>query len=292
MNRIFIWTDGDLDGAGSLLALKWLFEREGVIVHNQVATNGSDLRNTFSTWFEANAERYDKIFICDISLTAEVIPIVDHAKVIVIDHHKSHEEVKHLYEKALAVIYEHTSTCDIIRKKFKLDTRLDESELKFLTYVDDYDCYRLAHPESMKLNIVLKNRKFDKFVLEFANGFREFTDIEQNVIAIFFKELRHQLDTMETFTGSIGKYKVVACYVERYSSETAHITLNKYKDADICLCINLRYCSVSFRKRKGCPVKLNVLAEKLCDGGGHEYAAAGKLTERFATLLKDFTNVD
>jgi hypothetical protein len=37
---------------------------------------------------------------------------------------------------------------------------------------------------------------------------------------------------------------------------------------------------------------LNVLADKLCDGGGHEYAAAGKLTDRFATLLKDFTNVD
>lgn len=287
MNRIFIWTDGDLDGAGCLLSLKWLFEREGVIVHNKVASNGTDLTKTFGEWFTNNSEYYDKVFICDISLSEEAIGIVDSEKVIVIDHHKSHGEIKHLYTKALAVIYEHTSTVDIIRKKFKLESRLEKEELDFLTYVDDYDCYRLKHPESMKLNIILKQRRFDNFVQDFKDGFREFTQIENNIISLFFKELRHQLNTTEYFTGKLGPYTVVACYVERYSSETAHITLKKY-NADICMCINLKYCSVSLRKKRGCPVKLNVIAEKLCDGGGHEYAAAGKLTDKFANLIKDF----
>lgn len=292
MNRIFIWTDSDLDGAGSYLGLKWLFERSGIIVHNKSTSNGVDLRNQFTEWFEANGERYDKIFICDISIDEDVVPIVDKSKVILIDHHKSHEEVKHLYKNATAIVYEHSSTADIIRKKFKLDEKLTEEELQLLTYVDDYDCYKLAHPESMKLNIIIKNRRFDNFIIDFKDGFRPFTDVEQNIISLFFKELRHQLDTTSYFKGKIGKYTVVACYVERYSSETAHITLNRFKDADACVCINLKYCSVSFRRRKDCPIKLNVLAEKFCDGGGHEYAAAGKLTDRFATLLKDFTNVE
>lgn len=291
MNRIFIWSDGDLDGAGCYLALKWLFEREGVLVDNAVAQNGNDLKN-IGEWFDANAARYDKIFFCDISLDEESIGIVDQAKVIVVDHHKSHEDLKHLYQNALAIVYEHTSTTDIIRKKFKLDKKLDADELKFLTFVDDYDCYRLEHPESMKLNILLKNRRFENFVKEFNTGFRVFTDIEHNIISVFFKELRFQLENTSYFTGKIGKYKAIACYVERYSSETAHITLNRHKDADICMCINLKYCSVSFRRRRGCECKLNVLAEKFCEGGGHEYAAAGKLTEMFMHIIKDFQNVN
>jgi hypothetical protein len=200
--------------------------------------------------------------------------------------------LKDNYKNAKAIIEEHTSTCDLVRKKFKLDKHkwFEKPELDFLTRVDDYDSYKHKYPESIKLNIILKRRKYDNFVEDFSEGLRPFTDLENNMVSLFFKEVKAQLDGTEYFMGKIKDYKVVALYVERYSSEVAHIAL-KRTGADVCFAVNLRYKSVSMRKRIGCPVKLNVIAERFCNGGGHEFAAAGKLTDEFAELLKDFKNV-
>lgn len=288
--NVFIWGDADLDGAGSILALKWLYDQNGCLVDHGTVSNGEDLQFKFSEWLSNNYNKYDRIFICDLSLEGDAIPVVDKKKVVVIDHHKSHELAKHQYKNAKAIIYEATSTVSIIRDKFKLDKILEEPQKKLLTCIDDYDCYNLKFPESIKLNILLKKKRSDKFIEEFEDGLRPFTPYETNQIKLFFTELRDQLDGTEYFEGKIKDYKVIACYVERYSSETAHIALKRY-DADICFAVNLKYGSVSFRKKRGCPVKLNVLAEKFCNGGGHEFSAAGKLTDRFAQLIKDFKKV-
>jgi len=287
MTKIFVWSDGDLDGAGCLLALKWLYEREGIIVDSKSTRNGATLLLTLADWLEAHYHEYDRIFICDMSLDEDTIRVVDKEKVVVIDHHKSHEDLKHNYSKAKVIIQEHTSAADLIRKKFRLDERLDDEEKKFLDCVDDYDSYQLKIPESIKLNILLKKHKWDKFIKDFDGGLREFTDAEKQLIGVFFKSLRHQLDTTEYYRGEIKGYDCIAVNFEKYSSEMAHIVLNR-TGADICFCINLRYASVSLRKKLGCPVKLNVLAENFCNGGGHEYSAAGKLTEEFAKLTKHF----
>ena len=290
MMKIFVWSDGDLDGVGSLLALKWLYEREGMIVDSQHTHNGVGLITTLADWLDNHYAEYDRIFICDLSLDEDEIRVVDREKVVVIDHHKSHEDIKHLYTKAKAIVEEAPSTTSMIREKFKLDRKLDGAEKAFLDRVNDYDSYQLIYPESIKLNILLKKQKWDLFVKNFENGLRAFTAEEQQVIGVFFKSLKHQLDTTDYFRGTIKGYDCVACYFERYSSEMAHIVLNR-SGADVCFCINLRYASVSLRKKRGCPIKLNVIAENFCNGGGHEYSAAGKLTDKFAALTKDFKNV-
>lgn len=290
MTRVFIWSDSDLDGAGSILALKWLFEKNGIIVDFESVWNGQDLSHKFKEWLDNNYNRYDKIFICDLSVEENVIEIIDREKVVVIDHHKTHEELKNHYKNAKTIIYEHTSTSDIIREKFKLDDKITEAQKQLLIRVDDYDQYALKYPESIRLTAILKKIKSKKFIESFEEGLRPFTPAEKSIIKLFSSELRNQVDGTQYFEGTIKGYKAIACYVEKYSSETANIALKRY-DADICFAINLRYCSVSLRKQRRCPIKLNLLAEKFCDGGGHEFAAAGKLTDKFAELLKNFKEV-
>ena len=102
--KAFIWTDGDLDGAGSFLALKWLLESSGSIVDNDFVYNGSEVYVKLSDWFELHYREYDKIFICDISLDETTIELVDREKVVVIDHHKTHLELKDKYKNAKPII--------------------------------------------------------------------------------------------------------------------------------------------------------------------------------------------
>jgi oligoribonuclease NrnB/cAMP/cGMP phosphodiesterase (DHH superfamily) len=288
--QIFIWSDGDLDGAGSTLALKWLFESKGHLVSNKSVANGSEAYVKLSEWFEAYYNQYDKIFICDLSLDEGLIDLVDREKVIVIDHHQTHKDLKHLYKNAKVIVEDHPSTADLIRQKFRLDEHLDENELDFITRANDYDSYQLKYPESIKLNIVLKRRKFDNFIYDFRTGLRPFTEHEQGMCTQFFRELNDQLEGTQYYRGTIKGFDIIALYYEKYASETAHIALNR-SGADACFCINMRYKSVSLRRRIGCPIKLNVIAENFCDGGGHEFAAAGKLTDRFAKLLQNFKHV-
>jgi len=290
MTRIFVWSDSDLDGAGSILALKWLYEQNGIIVDFDVVWNGQDYSFKFREWFENNYDRYDRIFICDLSLEEDVISIVDREKVVVIDHHQTHVDLLDRYIKAKTIVYNHTSTTDIIINKFKLSDKITPEQRELLVRVDDYDQYKLQYPESIRLNAIHKKIKTKKFIVSFETGLRDFTIAEKSIIKLYSSELRNQAEGTQYFEGTIKGYRAIACYVEKYSSETCAIALKRY-NADICFAINLKYCSVSIRKVKNCSIKLNVLAEKFCDGGGHEFAAAGKLTDRFAALLKDFKEI-
>jgi oligoribonuclease NrnB/cAMP/cGMP phosphodiesterase (DHH superfamily) len=84
---------------------------------------------------------------------------------------------------------------------------------------------------------------------------------------------------------------VVSCFASHSINEIAHYSLKKY-DSDIAIVCNLNSMSVSFRKNKErCSMKLNKLAEILCDGGGHEYAAGGKVTDKFIAFTKTLNKI-
>ena len=56
--------------------------------------------------------------------------------------------------------------------------------------------------------------------------------------------------------------------------------------ADIGMVVNMDSKKVSFRKDKQCPVDLSLLAKTIADGGGHKYAAGGKVSDKFITFTK------
>lgn len=66
--NILIYTDNDLDGAGSALVLKWYFETKANVVIEE--TGESTLVSKLQSKNGA-LDTFDKVFICDLALTAD-----------------------------------------------------------------------------------------------------------------------------------------------------------------------------------------------------------------------------
>lgn len=289
--KVCIWTDNDLDGAGSALLMKIIYETVETTIHE---VSDFEMVGRIKGWFNQNYDLYDKIFILDLHIPIELLPTIDKEKVVVIDHHASHVDVKTQYHQATVIIEEETSCVKLIRRKFAkvLDTKLTKPQEQLLAIVDDYDNYTLKYTESLKLNAIYKSYnkpKVDKFIESFSGGIREFNVHELNTIKIYFKKYKQTVDEAEFFEGNLKGYKVISCVAHFAINEVAEYALKKY-NADIAIIVILDANAVSFRKKVNtCSIKLNKLAEVLCDGGGHEYASGGKITDNFLKLLHTLT---
>jgi oligoribonuclease NrnB/cAMP/cGMP phosphodiesterase (DHH superfamily) len=292
--KIAIWTDNDLDGAGSALALKYVYKNKAEEIYIREVSD-FELVGSIKGWISQNYDSYDLIFITDLFIPDELIEIVDRKKVVIIDHHKSHVDLKDRYKIASTCIKIYPSCTKLIQDKFSrvLDNITQPQEYLF-QIIDDYDSYQLKYKESLKLNAVyhsFNKPKVDKFIERFEDGYTEFNIHERNAIKLYFNKLRDQLERAEYYTGSLKGYKVISCVADFGINEVAHNALKKY-NADIAFIVIPGTQSISIRKNKDtCSLNLAKLAEILCDGGGHEYAAGGKLTDKFLTFTKTLTHV-
>ena len=284
--RILVFTDNDLDGAGSALFIKWLFKSKLSFL-DIVETSETLFHNDFREK-EPSLSSYDRIFILDLDLTEDQIKLVDRSNVVVIDHHTPHAKKRSLYKNAKAVVEEYSSCTQLLRDKFPT-AELAPAQEELLTYIDDYDSYKLEHKDSLKLNAIhytLNRPKVNKFIDAFEDGFRPYTVYEKNSIKLFVQKFREQLQN-DVFVGNIKDYKVVSIISNYAISEVTHFIINKYK-ADIGIAVNIDTKTVSFRRCKECTVDVSILAKTFCGGGGSAAAAGGNLTPDFANLTKNF----
>tara|TARA_R100000805_G_scaffold15611_1_gene17560 strand:- start:435 stop:1307 length:873 start_codon:yes stop_codon:yes gene_type:complete len=287
--NIQVWTDTDLHGAGSALLLKWLYKGADTFSIQDVSE--STLTGRFKGALHTLGH-YDRVYIADLDLTSEQVHLVDKENVVVIDTHRNHAANKHLYKKAKVIIDSDTySSVSLIYDKFKSHlSDLTTEQIDLIKCIESYDWYNAENKDSLKLNAIyynLNSPKTENFINAFETGLREFTIQEKNAIKLYFKKFKDQL-TNDTFKGTVKNYNVIATFANYAINELAHYLIKKYK-ADISIIVNTQAKTVSFRRSKLCDVDVSILAQKLCDGGGHASAAGGKLTNKFATLTKEFT---
>ena len=286
--NIQVWTDTDLHGAGGALILRWLYK-------NSETFNIIDVtESTFTGRFkgvELTLDHYDRIFIVDLDLNEDQIKLVDRENVVVIDTHTNHFNNKHLYKNSKVILDNSFYSCvHLIREKFKDHLKLTDEQEKLIEIISQYDWYK-SNNESLKLNAIYYNLnapKTENFISNFYNGLTNFTVQQKNSIKLFFKKFKEQISSNNIFKGKIKDYNVVATFGDYAVGELAHFLLSKY-DADISIIVNTKTKTVSFRRKKDTNIDVSLLAKKLCDGGGHSGAAGGKLTDRFTTLTKQFT---
>lgn len=291
--KIAIWTDNDLDGACSALLLSHIYKKNTETLFIK-ETNDYDLRGYLKGWITQFYDEFDRIFITDLYIPDELLEFVDREKIVIIDHHETHVNEKSKYKKATACIQVHTSCAKLIHEKFSKKLQDIPKELERLVdIVDDYDCYQLKYKETLKLNAVyhsFNKPRVDKFIERFGAGFIDFNIHEQNAIKLYFNKLKDQLSRAEYFTGTLKGYKVVSCCADFGINEVAHNALKRF-NADIAFIVMPNTKSISIRKNKsGCDISLAKLAEILCDGGGHAYAAGGKITDKFLNFTKTLTH--
>ena len=285
--KLLIFTDNDLDGAGSALFVKWLF-RDKLTEFDVIDTTEATFLSDFKQ-HESSFNNYDRIFILDLDLSQEQSIFANLNNVIVVDHHIPHLKHAHVYDKAKGIIQQHESCIGLLYEKFGKSVSLTDAQKELIKYVNDYDSYNLKHKDSLKLNAIHKTYnkpKSIKFIEAFEEGTRPYTIQEKNSVKLFIKKLKDQLQG-QVFVGKIKNYKTVSIVANYAVSEVANFLINKH-GADIGIVVNTDTKTVSLRRSKQSDVDVSVIAKSLCEGGGSPAAAGGNLTQEFGNLTKYF----
>ena len=294
--NIHIFTHNDLDGAGSLLALIWAFPEDKITyttINNNTAANFTDFIN--KDWGKT-LSNYDSVFITDLSLSEKHIPVIDKDNVIFIDHHKSSLNLK--FDKAKSFIKLYSSCAMYIYNIFKNIIDINKKQKELLVYIDDYDSYTLNFKTSKDLNILYwdyYSTSISTFLTDYSEGFVPFTDLQKNIISFNKQKLQKLTTTLNFYKTTTEiqskKCKIVSTFADKYINDIAVYMIEKH-NADIAIVVSLEQSRVSFRKRKGLEVDVSALSQKLCDGGGHESASGGKITDNFLIFSKMFTPIN
>ena len=298
LNKIYVFTDFDLDGTTSLLMLHWVLGAQPGELQFK-STTVSNFRRDYLNWLtEHKPTDYDKIFILDLDVSNS-IDLIDLKNVFIIDHHLTHVKALDQYKNALVQVAENTSCAKQLYKIFHKALTPDKvtTDRKMMVAIaDDYDSYTLAIPHSYEMNCLLTNlqksagtQKAEKFITRFYDGFKGFTVQESNIIKAHIKRRDETISALQIYSGNIplnGKErKIFGTSGNKFVNEICEHILRTHQ-ADIVFFVNPDSNHVSFRKNKKCEIDVSKLAAKLCEGGGHEYAAGGKITEGFLNFTK------
>ncbi len=287
-----IFTDLDLDGCCSYLAYSWLTQTRSKAITIKV----SNLREKFLAWLKRNKlSDYKTVYFFDLD-TTEIKDLIDKKNVTIFDHHKSHDEK---YKNATTIIDKECTSCSkLIYRHYKNSANLTNEQKKLIALANDYDCYELKFPESNKLNFLLWYKNGDKlqnFINDFETGFHGFTNDQNKIISYHFYKFKKIRDSVILYKSTLkiaGKeYKFISTFGNEYVNDLCQYIIDN-NDCDVCLMINLKNNRVYLRKNRTVELNLGKFAQKICDGGGHEYAAGGELNETVLALSKKFVPVN
>lgn len=290
--KLFVWTDFDLDGTGSLMIIKWLYPDADISFMN---TKVSAFRDDFIKWVKSgeSIDKYDVVFFLDLDVST-CVDLIDTNKSVIIDHHLSHFENIKNYKHAKVIVEEYSSCVLLMYKKFKDKLNLNFNQKKLILMIDDFDCYRLQIKGSLMLNYLFTDlqrgeykSKVDRFIAEFNDGFNDFNPLQLNIINFYENKIQRIIESCEYFEGEVSIQKkprrIKSAITDAGINDVCEYILSE--GYDLAIIFNPKTNSVSFRTRCS-DLDVSKVAEKLCNGGGHRYAAGGKLTDTFVEFTK------
>jgi len=292
--KCHVFTDCDLDGAGSYHILTRIFNKKIPFTVARV----NDIPAKITSWL-ANHDiaDYERIYILDLDLSQypDIQKLVDRTNVTVVDHHKQHIDQRNDYKYAETIITSETSTCKLIYKHSDGKNILTDEEKLLVLMVDDYDAYKFNIPNSYELNIIFwsyQGNRVDRFQEDFPGGFTGFTSQQTNIIQFYKKRLENIKSSLQVHRADIPikgtTYRMVSVFADAYINDIADHIIQNYK-CDIGFVVNLKSNKVSLRRSKECTIDLSWLANTLFDeGGGHEAASGGIICESFLTFSQLF----
>ena len=287
-----IFTDLDLDGCCSYLVHCWASQKKPKAITLKV----SNLREKFLSWLNNNKlEDYKQVYFFDLD-TTEIQDLIDKKNVCIFDHHKTHKE--EIYKNAEYYIDVKESSCSKLIYKHYNTTgslgNLTTEQKHLIAHVNDYDCYELKFPESNKLNFLFwyKNgNKLQNFINDFEHGFHGFSNEQNKIISYHIYKFKKLAEGLQLFECNlpVGKkeYKFISAFVNQYVNDVAQYIIDK-NNHDVCMLINLKNKRVYYRKDTNVDLDLGKFAKTVSNGGGHEYAAGGELTDTVLALSKKF----
>lgn len=290
-SNIHIFTHNDLDGIGCLQTFIWCFP-EANITYTTISSSSEFNKEYYKANKKKEIDSYDKVFVTDLSLLEQDLNLIDKKNVIFIDHHKTSLNFKFVNAANFTKLF---SSCTLlVYKLFKSSLDINNYQKNLLILIDDYDSYRLSFSNTKNLNTLFWAHYYNNvplFLSDFHDGFIKFDSLQNKIINI---QNQKTIETIKNLKPFYTKTKIqnIECSIIAAFADTAINDVSDYllqqHSADISIVVNLKSDRVSFR-RKNTAIDLSLLAKKLCDGGGHEAAAGGKITEIFLEFTKIFS---
>jgi oligoribonuclease NrnB/cAMP/cGMP phosphodiesterase (DHH superfamily) len=291
-----VFTDADLDGAISYLVLCWFTGKKLPVT----VTTKRELPNDLKRFINSNnLNDYSRVYILDLSV-CDVVDVADKPNFVLLDHHPESVECVDSFKNAKVHFAAEGSACRLLYKKLKeaYKTDLTTAQKILISLGHDYDSYTLKNKElAIGLNTLFWNyqgNRLEKFCNRFKDGFENFTQDEIRAIAFYRKKIEKFLNETPIYVGDItikdSKVKFASIMCDFCINEIAQAVLEKTK-CEVCVVVNTNNQRVMFRRSKDSKINMGNLALKLCEGGGHEAAAGGKITNTFLEFTKLLTSV-
>ncbi len=275
----------DLDGIVSYLVLCWAANKR----LNYVATTPGKLVEDWQKWKEAT-NKASSVYFLDLDVT-KIGSEIDNANTTIIDHHKTN---LFPFKQATAIIYNETSCAKIMHKLFFKDKNnsLNNSQKMLVALADDWDSNTKATPLSENLNIVYHSltNKVSSFIDDYYSGFVPFDKFKTNIIALYKKHRKEYIDNLKPFTGEIEiegtPSTVCAVFCDKYVGECCDYLLQTH-NADVAIAVLLNQKRIAVRRHpNNTTTDISKFVQRIANGGGHEAAAGGNLTEEFMEFTK------
>lgn len=306
--RIKLFTHTDLDGVGSYVLLKTIYDEANIHVeyHNYDTIDNA----VFDFFALKDYMNYDEVYITDISIkenrSIEVIRRLYEVEGLTIglfDHHKTAEFLNKYLWANVDVNGYHSGT-SLFYEFLKIHSNVKEFDLlklkkieEFVELVRLYDTWEWAKTNNVTpkdLNSVFglyqKREDFMNIIKDIINDTQEPSILSLELISKVKTQYmifnRYYLQKSKQIIVSDKIYKGYTCgivYADSYVSELAHRLLEDNKVLDLVAIIDLSKMSVSLRSRDCDDSNTNkkeVDVRKIAEdnyGGGHKHAAGYRL---------------
>jgi oligoribonuclease NrnB/cAMP/cGMP phosphodiesterase (DHH superfamily) len=284
----------DLDGAVSAICIiNHIKQKYGPQSKYILAFKTYKNINQFVERVLDDPERYNKIFIADISVNAFIAENFTN-NVLLIDHHDTAAELK-VFENCKVDVSGKHCGASLCYKLLLKDQNLKYEHLtKLVAIARDYDLWLHKLPNNIAKNMNFIYYKYwgEKFCERFENGFDKFNQFEKDFIAEKWKGIQEQLDSATFIDLLVDEDAQYHNKVGMYINEDPHIVngdvnevcqyaldVKKYKTI---ICVIPKRKQLSIRASQEI-VDKGVHIGKICEdmhvfgftsnGGGH--AAAG-----------------
>jgi hypothetical protein len=282
MKKIKIFINNDLDGAGSLMVIRWIFGDSCDL--DYTVSNVFNIKRDYDDFI--NSGEYnscDKIFILNI------IPLFDVLNNTLVFSKSGKHTLKYKGKIAPA-----NSTTSLLIDFFKSKVGdFTDKQNAFVKMVDDFYVDGGSKSESIKLKAVFSygRNKLAHFHDRFINGFDGFTDEELPIIRSYIKRLSNVYKNIEVYKHESAS-KVYICTVPdmTFKHELLDLLFKKY-DPNIIFLVDYADGLISARKSKSCDINMNDFCGNIIEGRSLCQCAGGKYTEKFLEFVRKFEKV-
>lgn len=278
--KIKVFTSNDLDGAGSLMFIKWAFEETCEI--DFTISNIFILRRDYEEFCKSDGlEECSKIFILNMIPNFEV-----NDKVLVFS--KTDGTINKTFKGEIG---QETSTTGLISKLLKdKHENLSDQRKDFLNIIDKFYIDGGDKKDSMMLNAIFNHgrNKYSAFYDRFYDGIGEYSDEEKRIIKHYIDVLKWVFKKVELYEHHQKKGVYIALVNDMtYKHEILDLLFKKHSPKMIFL-VDLDNGFVSVRKNDSLKMDMHKLCDSLIQGRALKNCAGGRYTEKFIDFSKSF----